>query len=172
MTPSARYPAVFIPLLFVALASPTSRAADEVQNTSTATSAPMPSTFAPVSQAQLDSATGNTSDWLHSNGSYAQTRFYPGTQINQTNVAKLRPVFIVQTAVNESMVFYGEGNGLFRAFDAATGKKLGEFQCGAGVNAPAVSYSVRGKQYVAVAAGGNTQLDFKRGNTVLVFALP
>ena len=35
-----------------------------------------------------------------------------------------------------------------------------------------VSYMVGGKQYVAVAAGGNTQLDFKRGNTVLVFALP
>ena len=172
MTPSPRYLAVFIPVLFAALASPNSRAADEAQNTSTTTSAPMPSTFAPVSQAQLDSAAGNTSDWLHSNGSYAQTRFYPGTQINQTNVAKLRPVFIVQTAVNESMVFNGEGNGLFRAFDAATGKKLWEFQCGAGVNAPAVSYSVRGKQYVAVAAGGNTQLDFKRGNTVLVFALP
>jgi alcohol dehydrogenase (cytochrome c) len=70
------------------------------------------------------------------------------------------------------LVFNGEGNGLFRAFDAASGKKLWEYQCGAGVNAPAVSYSVRGKQYVAVAAGGNTQLDFKRGNSVLVFALP
>lgn len=70
------------------------------------------------------------------------------------------------------LVFNGEGNGLFRAFDAFTGKKLWEFQCGAGVNAPAVSYSVHGKQYVAVAAGGNTQLDYKRGNTVLVFALP
>jgi len=70
------------------------------------------------------------------------------------------------------LVFNGEGNGLFRAFDASTGKKLWEFQCGAGVNAPAVSYTVHGKQYVAVAAGGNTQLDYKRGNTVLVFALP
>jgi len=70
------------------------------------------------------------------------------------------------------LVFNGEGNGLFRAFDAKTGKKLWEYQCGAGVNAPAVSYSVRGKQYVAVAAGGNTQLDFKRGNSVIVFALP
>jgi alcohol dehydrogenase (cytochrome c) len=70
------------------------------------------------------------------------------------------------------LVFNGEGNGLFRAFDSTTGKKLWEFQCGAGVNAPAVSYMVHGKQYVAVAAGGNTQLDFKRGNTVLVFALP
>ncbi|WP_459575024.1 outer membrane protein assembly factor BamB family protein [Cupriavidus sp. 8B] len=69
------------------------------------------------------------------------------------------------------LVFNGEGNGLFRAFDAATGKKLWEYQCGAGVNAPAVSYMVGGKQYIAVAAGGNTQLDFKRGNSVLVFAV-
>ena len=70
------------------------------------------------------------------------------------------------------LVFNGEGNGLFRAFDAKTGKMLWQYQCGAGVNAPAVSYTVAGKQYVAVAAGGNTQLDFKRGNSVIVFALP
>jgi alcohol dehydrogenase (cytochrome c) len=70
------------------------------------------------------------------------------------------------------LVFNGEGNGLFRAFDARDGKKLWEFQAGAGVNAPAVSYMVGDKQYVAVAAGGNTQLDFKRGNSVVVFALP
>jgi alcohol dehydrogenase (cytochrome c) len=70
------------------------------------------------------------------------------------------------------LVFNGEGNGLFRAFDAKSGKKLWEYQCGAGVNAPAVSYTVGGKQYVAVAAGGNTQIDFKRGNSVVVFALP
>ncbi len=70
------------------------------------------------------------------------------------------------------LVFNGEGNGLFRAFDAKDGRKLWEFQLGAGVNAPAVSYMVEGKQYIAVAAGGNTQLDFKRGNTVAVFALP
>ncbi len=70
------------------------------------------------------------------------------------------------------LVFNGEGNGLFRAFDAKTGKKLWEYQCGAGVNAPAVSYTAGGKQYVAVAAGGNTQIDFKRGNSVMVFSLP
>jgi PQQ-dependent dehydrogenase (methanol/ethanol family) len=70
------------------------------------------------------------------------------------------------------LVFTGEGNGLFKAFDARNGKKLWEFQCGAGVNSPPVSYTVKGKQYVAVAAGGNTQLDFKRGNSIFVFALP
>jgi alcohol dehydrogenase (cytochrome c) len=35
-----------------------------------------------------------------------------------------------------------------------------------------VSYTVRGKQYVAMGCGGNTQLDFKRGNTMVVFSLP
>jgi alcohol dehydrogenase (cytochrome c) len=70
------------------------------------------------------------------------------------------------------LVFNGESNGLFRAFDASNGKKLWEFQCGAGVNAPAVSYTVGGKQYVAVAAGGNNQVDSRRGNSVFVFALP
>lgn len=77
---------------------------------------------------------------------------------------------VLATAGN--LVFNGEGNGMFRAFDAKSGQKLWEFQAGAGVNAPAVSYMVGGKQYVAVAAGGNTQLDFKRGNSVIVFALP
>ena len=71
-----------------------------------------------------------------------------------------------------NLVFNGEGNGTFSAFDASNGKKLWSYQAGAGVNAPAVSYMVGKKQYVAVAAGGNTQLDFKRGNSVVVFALP
>jgi alcohol dehydrogenase (cytochrome c) len=69
------------------------------------------------------------------------------------------------------LVFAGEGNGWFNAYDARTGKVLWKFQCGAGVNAPPVSYTVNGKQYIAVAAGGNTQMDFKRGNSVFVFAL-
>jgi len=70
------------------------------------------------------------------------------------------------------LVFTGEGNGSFNAYDARNGKKLWSFQAGAGVNAPPVSYMVNGKQYIAVAAGGNTQLNFKRGNSVIVFSLP
>ena len=70
------------------------------------------------------------------------------------------------------LVFFGEGNGFFKAVDAATGNLLWQYQAGAGVNAPPVSYMVKNKQYVAVAAGGNTQIDFKRGNSVIVFALP
>ena len=70
------------------------------------------------------------------------------------------------------LVFNGEANGWFKAFDSKTGKELWKYNCGAGVNAPAVSYMVGGKQYVAVAAGGNNQIDSKRGNSVFVFALP
>jgi len=70
------------------------------------------------------------------------------------------------------VVFNGEANGWFKAFDAANGKELWKYNCGAGVNAPAVSYMVDGKQYVAVAAGGNNQIDSKRGNSVFVFKLP
>jgi alcohol dehydrogenase (cytochrome c) len=76
---------------------------------------------------------------------------------------------VLATAGN--LVFNGEGNGKFAAYDAKTGKELWNFNCGAGANAPAVSYTVNGKQYIAVAAGGNTQLDFKRGNSVFVFGL-
>jgi PQQ-dependent dehydrogenase (methanol/ethanol family) len=74
-------------------------------------------------------------------------------------------------ATGGNLVFAGEGNGWFKAYDAMNGKTLWKYQCGAGVNAPAVSYTVNGKQYSSVAAGGNTQLDFKRGNSVFVFAL-
>lgn len=69
------------------------------------------------------------------------------------------------------LVFTGEGNGWFRAYDAKSGKILWSFQAGAGVNAPPASYSVDGKQYVVVGAGGNTQIDFKRGNNIIAFTV-
>ncbi|HQS30266.1 MAG: quinonprotein alcohol dehydrogenase [Polaromonas sp. 35-63-240] len=70
------------------------------------------------------------------------------------------------------LVFYGEGNGLFRALHAKTGKLLWEYNCGAGANAMPVTYTVKSRQYIAMGCGGNTQLDFKRGNSMVVFALP
>jgi alcohol dehydrogenase (cytochrome c) len=69
------------------------------------------------------------------------------------------------------LAFAGEGNGLFKAYDAETGAVLWKFQAGAGVNAPPSSYTIDGKQYIVVAAGGNTQLDYKRGNTLIAFSL-
>jgi len=70
------------------------------------------------------------------------------------------------------IVFNGEANGWYKAYDARNGKELWKYFCGAGVNSPGVSYMVKGKQYIAIAAGGNNQIDSKRGNSVFVFALP
>jgi alcohol dehydrogenase (cytochrome c) len=67
------------------------------------------------------------------------------------------------------LVFTGEGDGWFRAYDAENGDVLWSFYAGAGVNAPPASYSVDGKQYIVVGAGGNTQIDFKRGNNIIAF---
>jgi alcohol dehydrogenase (cytochrome c) len=69
------------------------------------------------------------------------------------------------------LVFMGEGNGWFEAFDATTGKQLWRFNLGAGVNAPPISYAVGGTQYIAVAAGGNFQLGFPYGDTLAIFRL-
>lgn len=70
------------------------------------------------------------------------------------------------------VVFNGEGNGAFSAFDAATGAKLWSFNCGAGVNAPPVAYAIDGAQYVAVAAGGSQIWGFRQGGAVIAFGLP
>ena len=70
-----------------------------------------------------------------------------------------------------NLVFAGEGDGSFNAYDATTGEKLWTFHAGAGVNSAAMSFTLDGKQYVAVAAGGNFQLNYKLGDSVLVFAL-
>jgi alcohol dehydrogenase (cytochrome c) len=70
------------------------------------------------------------------------------------------------------LVFTGEGNGFFKAYDSGTGAELWRFQAGAGVNAPPSSYTVDGRQYIVVAAGGNFQLKYKYGNTIVAFTLP
>jgi alcohol dehydrogenase (cytochrome c) len=69
------------------------------------------------------------------------------------------------------LMFTGEGDGWFRAYDAKSGKVLWSFFAGAGVNAPPASYTVDGKQYIVVGAGGNTQIDFKRGNNIIAFTV-
>jgi glucose dehydrogenase len=69
------------------------------------------------------------------------------------------------------LVFTGEGNGNFTAFHARNGERLWQFNCGAGVNAPPVTYEIDGKQYVVVAAGGNALFGFKQGEAVFAFAL-
>jgi PQQ-dependent dehydrogenase (methanol/ethanol family) len=71
-----------------------------------------------------------------------------------------------------NVVFMGEGNGWFDAFNAKTGDRVWRYNLGAGVNAPPVTYQVNGEQYIAVAAGGNFQMTYPYGDTVAIFKLP
>ena len=83
-----------------------------------------------------------------------------------------QPMIGGATATAGGLVFTGEGNGWFKAYDARTGAVLWQFFCGAGVNAAPSVFQVDGEQFVAVAAGGNFQLGFPLGDAVFVFGLP
>jgi quinohemoprotein ethanol dehydrogenase len=52
-----------------------------------------------------------------------------------------------------NLVFQGNGAGDFQAFNASTGTKLWNFKAQTGIIAPAVSYAVKGQQYVAIMVG-------------------
>jgi quinohemoprotein ethanol dehydrogenase len=75
------------------------------------------------------------------------------------------------TTTAGGLVFLGEANGNFNAYDASSGQRLWQFQTGAGANAPPVIYQVGNTEYVAVASGGNRQLDFPRGDSLWIFSL-
>jgi glucose dehydrogenase len=70
------------------------------------------------------------------------------------------------------VVFTGTKDRQFLAFDAKSGKQLWRFQAAGGVNGPPVSYAVGGRQFVAVPAGGNFQINAPRSDELLAFALP
>jgi PQQ-dependent dehydrogenase (methanol/ethanol family) len=69
------------------------------------------------------------------------------------------------------LVFTGTKDKRVLAFDARTGRQLWQYEAKAGVNAPPISYAAGGRQFVAVAAGGNYQINAPRGDEVLAFTL-
>lgn len=85
-------------------------------------------------------------------------------------------------ATGGGVLFGGDVNGRFRAFDQRTGKVLWEINLGSPVTGYPISYAVDGKQYVAVSTGvsltqsglsGLTpELRPSTGNNLFVFALP
>ena len=52
-----------------------------------------------------------------------------------------------------NLVFQGWADGTFNAFDAATGKRLWQFNAQNGVLAPPITYRIDGRQYVTVLSG-------------------
>jgi alcohol dehydrogenase (cytochrome c) len=80
------------------------------------------------------------------------------------------------------LVFGGDANGRFRAFDETSGEVLWEINLGSAVTGFPVTYAVEGRQYVAVSTGiaGTTSAQIRltpelrpsAGNNIFVFALP
>jgi alcohol dehydrogenase (cytochrome c) len=80
------------------------------------------------------------------------------------------------------LIFHGDVNRRFRAFDAATGRMLWEEILGGPISVSTITYAVNGKQYVSVIAGDNLaagglakQAGIKTTgghNTIYTFALP
>ena len=80
------------------------------------------------------------------------------------------------------LVFGGDANGRFRAFDHETGEVLWEINLGSPVTGYPISYAVDGRQYVAVSTGTaassqqllvlTPELRPSLGNNLFVFALP
>ena len=56
-------------------------------------------------------------------------------------------------ATDGGLVFTGKMTGEFVAIEEATGKILWQFQTGSGVNAPAITYTHKGRQYITVLSG-------------------
>ncbi len=84
-------------------------------------------------------------------------------------------------ATGGGLLFTGDTNGRFRAFDQNNGKILWEVNLGSEVSGYPVTFSVKGKQYVAVSTGSslvstsiNALADLKptKVNAIYVFALP
>src|SRR5437660_10976496 len=87
----------------VALALGAIGAVAQETGTATTSAKPMSSNLTSISDAMLQNAAGDPKNWIHPNGNYANTRYYPGAQITAANVGKLKPAFVFQTAVLESM---------------------------------------------------------------------
>ena len=80
-------------------------------------------------------------------------------------------------ATGGGLIFGGDSNGRFRAFDDETGEVLWEINLGSSVSGYPITYEVDGRQYVAVNTGAGSmnltpELRPSRGTDLFVFALP
>jgi alcohol dehydrogenase (cytochrome c) len=84
------------------------------------------------------------------------------------------PGIAAVTATAGGLVFTGDQNGAFLALDARTGSILYEFATGGAVGGGIATYEAGGRQYVAVASGNGSRINWPVSGsaTVLVFGLP
>jgi alcohol dehydrogenase (cytochrome c) len=77
----------------------------------------------------------------------------PVTGETRVNLRLDYPAYSGVLATSGNLVFLGQPDGTFAAYDGKTLKELWSFNTGTGINAPPISYAVNGKQYIAVLAG-------------------
>ena len=69
------------------------------------------------------------------------------------------------------LVFVGRNDGRLTALDSSNGKRLWEFQTGAGVNAPVAVFQYEGEQHIVAYSAGNLFASSPRGDSVWLFSL-
>ena len=74
-------------------------------------------------------------------------------------------------ATGGGLVFVGRNDGRFTALDSSNGRRLWEFQTGAGVNTTASVFEYKGREMVLVYAAGNLFMSSGRGDSLWLFAL-
>lgn len=87
------------------------------------------------------------------------------------------PLFSGVIATAGGLVFAGQSDNSFDAWDAASGEHLWRWETDAGCNAAPMTYESAGRQFVVVACGGSRYLRRDRDNPVaadalIAFALP
>lgn len=157
--------------------------------------------IAPLSQTCLENAAREVALVQGGGGLAASRKFFemPGTdgnlgKIGAYNVDTMEEVWSYQQRASfhtgtmstaGNLVFAGDLDRRFRAFDVRTGEIVWETRLGTSVQGHPISFAVDGKQYIAVttALGGTsprsvpnvilTEIEYPRtGNAVYVFALP
>ena len=157
--------------------------------------------IAPLSQTCLENAAREVALVQGGGGLAASRKFFemPGTdgnlgKIGAYNVDTMEEVWSYQQrasfhtgtmSTGGNLVFVGDLDRRFKAFDVTTGEIVWETRLGTSVQGHPVSFAVDGKQYIAVTAalGGTspravpgvilTEIKYPRsGNAVYVFSLP
>ena len=77
----------------------------------------------------------------------------PATGETKASVKMTYPNYGGVLATAGNLVFIGQLDGTLYAYDARTLKEVWSFNAGTGINAPPITYSVNGKQYIAVLMG-------------------
>src|SRR5580693_4488462 len=77
----------------------------------------------------------------------------PTTGETKASLRLTYPNYSGALATAGNLVFLGHPDGTFSAYDARTLQEIWNFNVGTGINAPAITYAVNGKQYIAVLAG-------------------